>query len=169
MKPVTRRAGLLIRELPDELLVYDRESHRAHCLNRTAATVFLQADGTRTTAEIARLVAPDEARGELIVAEALDRLREAELLEVGPPVPALTRRDAVRHVGFAVAILLPAVASVVAPTPAEAAVSCQYLSFGGSCAGKAGTGTSCSCYGAPGTACTGTCIPGVPQDTCDDC
>jgi hypothetical protein len=169
MKPVTRRAGLLIRELPDELLVYDRRSHRAHCLNRTAATVFLRADGTRTMAEIARLVAPDETAGEPVVAEALDRLGEAGLVEVGPPESVLTRRDVVRRMGLGAAILLPAVASILAPTPAEAAASCEYISFGGSCAGKAISNTPCSCYGSPGSLCTGTCIPGVPEDTCSDC
>ena len=51
MKPQSRRSGLLIRELPDELLVYDQEQHRAHCLNRTAALVFRHADGTRTLAD----------------------------------------------------------------------------------------------------------------------
>jgi hypothetical protein len=168
MKPVTRRAGLLIRELPDELLVYDQESHRAHCLNRTAAAVFLHADGTRTTAEIARLLG-DEASGEPIVAEALDRLAEAGLVEVGPPESALTRRDIVRRVSLGAAVLLPTVASILAPTPAEAAATCEYLSFGGSCAGKAGSNTPCSCYDPPGSPCTGTCIPGVPEDTCSDC
>ena len=62
MKPQSRRSGLLIRELPDELLVYDQEQHRAHCLNRTAALVFRHADGTRTAAELARAAGRRRAR-----------------------------------------------------------------------------------------------------------
>ena len=40
MKPRARTEGLVVTELPDELLVYDLERHRAHCLNPTAALVF---------------------------------------------------------------------------------------------------------------------------------
>ena len=61
MRPVARRDGLLIRELPGEVLVYDRERHRAHCLNQTAASVFRHADGTRTVADLARVLAPEAA------------------------------------------------------------------------------------------------------------
>ena len=53
MKPVARREGVLVRELTGELLVYEQREHRAHCLNRTAAAVFRNADGTRTVADLA--------------------------------------------------------------------------------------------------------------------
>src|SRR5690348_5803833 len=52
--PKARQDDLLLEELPAELLVYDQRSHRAHCLNATAAAVFRQADVSRTVAEIAR-------------------------------------------------------------------------------------------------------------------
>jgi hypothetical protein len=149
MKPVARRAGLLIRELPDELLVYDRKEHRAHCLNRTAAVVFRNADGTRTVADLALLLAPEGARaaGESVVAEALARLAEAGLLEGGPAPRRWSRREMVRRVGLGAAILLPVVASVVAPTPAEAATCVRC------CTGQpVGTG----CHPA-GPNCNGTC------------
>jgi len=165
MKPLARREGLLIRELPDELLVYDQADHRAHCLNRTAATVFRHADGTRTAAEIARLVAPEGADGEPAVAEALARLAEAGLLERRPPLASPSRREALRRVGLGAAVLLPAVASVVVPSPAEAAATCIYiLENPTGCEGK--SGQSCSCYGAPGSACAGTCLP---TGVCNDC
>jgi hypothetical protein len=131
MKPQTRRSGLLIRELPDELLVYDREQHRAHCLNRTAAFVFRHADGTRTPDAIVRLL--DPAAGDpaaQAVALALEQLAAAGLLEAAPQAASetvpegISRRDVARRVGVAAAILLPAVMSVLAPTPAEAAATC---------------------------------------------
>jgi len=151
MKPQTRRSGLLIRELPDELLVYDQEQHRAHCLNRTAALVFRHADGTRTAAELARLPGADDE----VVTLALDQLAGAGLLEVqasdtDPEISAgMSRRDVARRVGLAAAILLPAVASIVAPTPAEAAATCVT-----SCAGKT-PGTPCTSFSA--NPCTETC------------
>jgi hypothetical protein len=152
MKPQTRRSGLLIRELPDELLVYDQEQHRAHCLNQTAALVFRHADGTRTAAELALLPGADDQ----VVGLALEQLAAAGLLEgaapgAEPASPAgMTRRDVARRVGLAAAILLPAVASIVAPTPAEAAATCV-----NTCAGKT-PGTPCSSIGA--TPCTETCL-----------
>ena len=56
MKPRTRTEGLIVRELPDELLVYDLERHRAHCLNPTAALVFKHCNGRRSVAQIARIL-----------------------------------------------------------------------------------------------------------------
>jgi hypothetical protein len=169
MKPLTRRDGLLLRELPDELLVYDTKQHRAHCLNRTAATVFCRADGTRTVADLGRLLDPDAPRpaGEAAVLMALERLDEAGLLEGGPYRPALSRRDVVRRVGLGAALLLPAVASIVAPTPAEAAVTgCIDASVSGACVGH--NGEICTCdpindpctLTGPGVCSGGTCTAG---------
>jgi len=158
MKPVARRDGLLTRELADEVLVYERNEHRAHCLNRTAATVFRNADGTRTVADLALLLAPegDRAAAESVVAEALARLAEAGLLESEPPASGWSRREMVRRVGIGAALLLPVVASVVAPTPAEAAATCV-----SSCTGKP-NGTPCTCFVA--NPCTATCV----TDLCSD-
>jgi hypothetical protein len=158
MKPVARRDGLLTRELKDELLVYERDEHRAHCLNHTAAVVFRNADGTRTVADLALLLAPegDRAAGESVVAEALARLAEAGLLESEPAAPGWSRREVVRRVGVGAAILLPVVASVIAPTPAEAAATCV-----SSCAAKP-DGTPCTCFVA--NPCTATCVTGACSD-----
>jgi len=158
MKPVARRDGLLTRDLKDELLVYARDEHRAHCLNRTAATVFRNADGTRTVADLARLVAPeaDRTASEAVVGETLARLAEAGLLERDPAATGWSRRDVVRRVGIGAAILLPAIASVVAPTPAEAAATCATT-----CASKA-DGTPCTCFSA--NPCTATCVSGACSD-----
>ena len=56
MKPRVRRAGLIVRELPEEVVVYDRERHQAHCLNPAAALVFQLADGHRSVTQLASLV-----------------------------------------------------------------------------------------------------------------
>jgi hypothetical protein len=153
MKPLTRRSGLLIRELPDELLVYDQDRHSAHCLNRTAALVFRHADGTRTAAELARLPGANEE----VVRLALEQLAASGLLEAGAadgapevPAPGMSRRDVARRVGLAAAILLPAVVSIVAPTPADASATCVQ-----DCTGQT-HGTSCTTTGL--LPCTQTCV-----------
>ena len=159
MNPVARRGGVLIRELQGELLVYERGEHRAHCLNRTAATVFQNADGTRTVADLARLLAPqgDPAESEAVVGEALARLAEAGLLEVRETAAGWSRREVVRRVGLGAAVLLPAVASIVVPTPAEAAATCVQ-----SCAGPKPDGTPCTCFMAD--PCTASCVSGLCSD-----
>lgn len=151
MKPVARRSGLVVRELPGEVLVYDTESHRAHCLDRTAGEVFRRADGTRTLDDLAAIVGAHGAAQEAVHG-ALSSLAEAGLLEETSATAALglTRREVVRRVGIGAAVLLPAVVSMLAPAPAEAAATCV-----------------CNCAGQPAdTPCTGT-FADPCTDTCD--
>ena len=176
MKPRARSQGLLIRELGGELLVYDLERHRAHCLNPTAALVFRGCDGRTPVPALARRL-----RGEGLPADerwvwlALDRLSKANLLEakVEPPGAVsrrLSRRELIRRAGqvAGLAVLLPAVTSIVAPTPAEAAATCVT-----NCAGQtsltpcynsnpADCGLVCVCDG------SGNCMKNVfPFGPCD--
>jgi len=162
MKPVARRDGVLIRELSGELLVYEQGPHRAHCLNRTAATVFTKADGSRSVADLARLLAPeaDPAESEAVVEETLARLAEAGLLETATPSDGWSRRECVRRAGLAAAVLLPVVASILVPAPAEAAATCC-ATPSCSCASKP-DGTPCTCFGAD--PCTASCVGGSCSD-----
>jgi hypothetical protein len=151
MKPVARRTGLVVRELPGEVLVYDTESHRAHCLDRTAGAVFRHADGTRTVGDLAAILGTGEG-GDEVVRATLASLAEAGLLAEADAktAPGLTRREVVRRVGIGAAVLVPAVVSVLAPTPAEAAATCV-----------------CNCAGQPAdTPCTGT-FADPCTDKCD--
>jgi len=130
MKPQARKKGLLAKELPDEMLVYDLERHKAHCLNRTAALVFKHCDGRKSVGELAQLIqnelgAPADER---LVWLALEQLGRANLLEERVATPAQvghrSRREMIRRMGLGLAALLPLVTSIVAPTPAEAAATC---------------------------------------------
>ncbi len=162
MKPARRTEGLLVTEVMGEVLVYDLDRHRAHCLNPPAAVVFKHCDGTRSVADLARVLrrelgAPADPE---CVWLALDRLAEAELLQARVSRPAragrLSRRALIRRIG--VAVLLPAVTSVVAPTPAEAAATCVSdctgQAFGTPCSSTAPANCLCTCDGA------GNCIGG---------
>ncbi len=129
MRPRARTNGVIVRRIGDEVVVYDRERHQAHCLNRTAALVFQNADGRRTVSELAALLAA-ETGGEVhedLVWTTLERLAEAHLLDGDtlasrPADPS--RREALRQVGLGIAVLAPIVASLIVPTPAEAANTC---------------------------------------------
>jgi hypothetical protein len=152
VNPLARQDGLLIRELPDELVVYDRRLHRAHCLNATAALVFRAADGTRTVAELAAVLDPTHgaAERETLVRLALEQLATAGLLDA-PGEPGLgSRRAVLRQAAVGVALLLPAVASIIAPTPADAA-SCPVCT-------SAREGQACGCPNISVPDC-GTCQP----------
>ena len=150
-KPLARKEGLVIQELPDEVLVYDLNSDRAHCLNQTAAFVWQHCDGRTTTGEIARSLGKkvNASVDEKVVLFALDQLGRNHLMAT-PPVPpqllaGLNRREMVRALGIAAAVAVPVVASIVAPTPAQA-TTC--VATGGACT----TGAQC---------CSGTCTGGT--------
>ena len=55
--PRARSEGLVIEELADELLVYDLQRNKAHCLNSTAAKIWKKCNGRSTPADIARRLA----------------------------------------------------------------------------------------------------------------
>jgi len=169
MRPMARRDGLLSRELQGEVVVYDLERHEAHCLNLAAALVLRHSDGRSSVADIAgRLHAELELPAdERLVWLALELLDEARLLEPSPAPPpgrgGWSRRDVVRRIGLGLAVLLPAVTSILVPTPAEAAVSCVAA---GSCASSPGQ----SCYITSSALCDGscTCQPGTCTSNCCD-
>src|SRR5690349_9223608 len=83
VRPKRRQDGLMSRKLDDDVLIYDLERHRAHCLNATAALVFDLCDGARTVDDLGRAVG--ETLGvngaDALVELALDRLAKAHLLE----------------------------------------------------------------------------------------
>lgn len=118
MNPKARTDGVLVTELEGELVLYDERGARAHRLNRTAATVWQLADGTRTIADLAARVAEDLGGepDEQLIELSLAKLEEVELLET---TPTLARRDMLRKVAVTAA-LAPAIWSIAAPTPVQA-------------------------------------------------
>src|ERR1700687_761084 len=50
--PKARREAIITKEVDGELLVYDRERDRAHCLNETAAAIWRLCDGRTSVGEI---------------------------------------------------------------------------------------------------------------------
>lgn len=152
--PRRRGNGIVVQEISDEVLVYDLERHKAHCLNRTAALVWKKCDGKTSVPQLARLL-ERELRTKLddeLVLLAIEQLSRRHLLEqdsARAKPPGMSRRALMRRLGLATAIALPLVTSLVAPTPAEAA-TCK--ANGQSCT------TSAEC-------CSGLCAGAVPVCT----
>ena len=117
MNPKARDSHLLVHQVEDEMVVYDRTQKRAHRLNEAVAKVWSLLDGERSVSEMAGELEVDES----VVALAVDDLANAQLLESSEPL-SVSRRSALRRVASAAAVgvLLPVVASIPAPLAAEA-------------------------------------------------
>ena len=137
--PRAREAGLIVRELEDETLVYDAVTDKAHCLNQTAARIWKHCDGTSSVTQIADLLSEtaDTIIDEKVVWYALEQFNKDGLLEekIEPPaafkIAGMSRRRMVRTLGLAAMVAIPVVTSIVAPTPVQAGASC--LPPGSSC------------------------------------
>ena len=129
MYPRRRQDGLIISPMDGELVVYDEQRKRAHSLNRTATVIFDHCDGSTSIPQLKAVLEQEfgERVSEDVVLLGLDELDKAHLL-VAPAFDAddrsrRTRRKILRAAG-SIALMLPAVQSITAPTPA-AAVSIQ--------------------------------------------
>ena len=148
LRPCVRADGLVVQALPDEVLVYDLERHKAHCLNHTAALVWKHCDGRTSVTGMVRMLEREMKTPvpEDVVWLALQQLGKARLLAGESHAPEtgkrMSRREVIRRLGWGAAVALPLVTSIVAPTAVEAA-SC--LSTGAACT------TSAQC-------CSGVCL-----------
>lgn len=156
--PKARLENIVVQETETELLIYDLISNKALCLNETSRIVWQACDGKMTFDDFRKktnLKFSDE-----LIWLALDQLKLDDLLdksvEIESKFNGLTRREALRKVGFATMIALPMVSSIIAPTP----VSAQ--SGGGAGLFEACSSISCN----PGL----NCVPGDSllgnQDVC---
>ena len=125
--PRLRAHSLVVHDLPDEVLVYDRERDQAYCLNQTSALVWRACEGKLAPDEIAQklTVELDATVSEELVLLALAQLDQVHLLEryktLPAPYAAVSRRQLARALGVAAVVALPLITSIVAPTPAQAA------------------------------------------------
>ncbi|HVF92225.1 MAG TPA: PqqD family protein [Blastocatellia bacterium] len=116
-----------MQQLPGELLIYDLERHKAHCLNETAALIWKHCDGKT---DIARLRSTLEkelktAIDEEVIFLGLEQLRSRRLLvddSIGTQNKmSPSRRAALKKLGAAALISLPAIISIAAPMAVAAA------------------------------------------------
>lgn len=150
--PRRRKDGLVVQELADEILIYDQVRDKAHCLNRSAALIWLHCDGEKSIDDIGKCVGKqlESKLDDRAVWFALSQFGKDHLLEESLPIPpemmqGMNRRQMVRALGLAAVVAIPLVTSIVAPTPAQAATC---LASGASCT----TSAQC-CSGL----CEGTC------------
>lgn len=130
--PLARQTDLEVAPLPEETVVYDRRTDKAHCLNRTAALVWENCNGRNEPDDIARLVGDSLAAPVPVdvVSLAIADLAKAGLLE---PATASTkgpsRRDVIRRTA-GLAVALPLISTLLAPIAASAASACGCMNPG---------------------------------------
>lgn len=156
--PRARTQDLVIEELGDELLVYDHNTKRAHCLGASAASVWRACDGERSVADLATAL---ELSYET-VDHALEELESVDLLD-SPSLDVLngngngnghshgiTRRELTKRsaqVGGAM-VAAPLILSITAPTAVAAATptpfQCEIFTTQ-DCGASAGCGSIAGC------------------------
>ena len=146
--PMARQTGLVVQEMPDEVLVYDLDSNKAHCLNQSAAFVWKSCDGSNSVADIVRQF---ESNGGGSITEdfvwlAIDQLSENGLLEkeVSTRFAGQSRRQVLKTIGLASVVALPVIASLVAPRNAFASTSCACVTPG-ECLTQTGCPSTVNC------------------------
>jgi hypothetical protein len=132
IKPLARTDELVVRDMDDEVLVYDLASDEAITLNLFAGAVWRACDGTR---DVAGLMAklhedmPGDVVTETALWQALDMLSRCDLLQQRVEAPAdLDRRKLVRALGMG-AVAVPIVAMISVPS-AAAGASCACVAPG---------------------------------------
>jgi len=145
-QPIARQEGLVIQEMPDEILVFDLETNKAHCLNETAAFVWKACDGSRSVAEITKLFGSESGKSvsEDLVWLAIDQLNENNLLaeKLKADFSGQSRREVIKKIGLAAVIALPIVSSLVAPSAAMA-VGCTGIGQNQPCTNTSNVTSKC--------------------------
>ncbi len=156
--PIARHSGLVVQETPDEVLIYDLDNNKAHCLNQSAAVVWKSCDGNKSVADIVR---DFDSAGNTVTEDfvwlAIDQLNENGLLEtsVEPRFAGQSRRQVLKTIGLASVVALPVIASLVSPKNALGSVSCI-------CTAPAACLTQTVCPSVSNCNQAGLCAPNVP-------
>lgn len=152
--PLARSENIVMQELKEEVLICDVSTNRMFCLNKTAAEVWKLCNGNRSVRQIAVALKPifKEDFSEDLILFTLEELASKNLL-VGRFSPAnlfkgVSRREAVRRIGFASMVALPVISSLVLP-------SAVHAQSGTACAELSGRPNGCPC--ASDSECAGCC------------
>ena len=149
--PEARKEGLVIQDMAEEVLVYDLNTNKAHCLNQTAAFVWKACDGRNSVTDISQLYSKQSGAviNEDLIWLAIDQLKENDLLaaDINSAFRGESRRSVIKKIGLSAVIALPIVASLAAPTSVLALASCT------GCTSNA----QCTAAGCPPNCTGGTC------------
>ncbi len=164
IKPLARKADIVVQEFANEILIYDLKANKAFNLNETSAIIWQLSDGDQTISEIADNLTQklNSPISEEFVWLALEQLGKEKLVENNTQISRLyegvSRREIIKRVGLATVVALPIVSSLVAPTAIHAQSTCapgtcrcgNPTPDAGSCNGSVGPGIYTNCLVASG-------------------
>lgn len=121
-KPGAKKDFIVVEESPNESLIYDSSKNKLHVLTPVATTVWKSCDGKTSVSEIAHKLKAElnNDLGEDVTWLALEELEKSGLLENSVDIPrdSISRRAMIKTA--ALAISLPLVTTLIAPSPARA-------------------------------------------------
>jgi hypothetical protein len=135
IKPEARTDDLLIEELDDGVVVYDRRNDSAHWLDSAAAAVWRMSNAELTVGEIAVRCELDEEQ----VTDVLERLDGIDLMVE----PGVSRRTALRRIvriGGTAVVLAPVISSIAVPVALANTSHCANVSCSNFVVTDCGTG-----------------------------
>ena len=119
-KPCAKKDFVVVEESPNEALVYDSSNNKLHVLTPAATAVWKSCDGKTSVSEIAGKLKAElnDDLGEDVTWLALEELEKCGLLEnsVNIPQESVSRRALIKTV----AVSLPLITTLIAPSPARA-------------------------------------------------
>lgn len=126
----TRSENLLTQKNQDEILIYDLLNNKAYNLNKTSSLIFELLDGNNSISDIKNHLnkqLTDKVNDEFIWFS-ITQFQKNNLILIDDNVKTgfegLTRREAIRKVGFVALAALPVIAVITAPTPVMAQSGC---------------------------------------------
>jgi len=152
--PLARTEQLIVKEVDDEVLVYDLKTDQAHCLNKTAALIWRYCDGASSVNDLRRMLQTElnVQIDENVMWLAMDEHKKFDLLDTVPVVPphlaGLNRRQIIKTIGIA-ALALPVVFSMATQLASAQGSPCQQPNRpdGCPCTGNAQCTPSHHCVG----------------------
>jgi|JI10StandDraft_1071094.scaffolds.fasta_scaffold101670_3 hypothetical protein len=170
IQPV-KGSHLIEQPLGNELVVFDKETNRAHMLDARATAIYRAAENGGSIDEIATVIEGGTAAERRAAAQlGIQDLEAAGL--VTSTLPRVARRGLLRTLGAAA--MLPVIVSILAPTPAAAAsnialgTACilgDTCAIGGICT-STGAGTPVVRCCVPSTGIPGNCTSGATNNKC---
>lgn len=128
--PLSRKDNIVVQETGDEVLLYDLNDNKAFCLNETSAAVWELCDGKSSIADINQKLGKklNVKTDDNLVWLALEQLKKEKLLSNAEDIKidfnGLSRRDAIKKVGFASLVALPIIMAITSPVAAASLSVC---------------------------------------------
>lgn len=127
LNPTARKNNIVIQELEAELIVYLLDTDQAFCLNETSALVWKNCNGKISIADLSKIFSKEMKTliSDSLIEFTIEQLNRENLLDHKEPIQTsfvnLSRRQAIKKIGFASMVALPIISTVVAPASIQAA------------------------------------------------